>query len=108
MPNARFSSKCEIHAFDRDDAAFGRKSVELGKQARVQFYHTSLGSATKEVPNGKRFREIGPDLKHGGKTIDVQRHVSYQNQLARPDSAHRSDVNITKLESRYLGNHPTY
>ena len=41
MPNARFSSKCEIHAFDRDDAAFGRKSVELGKQARVQFYHTS-------------------------------------------------------------------
>ena len=101
MPNARFSSKCEIHAFDRDDAAFGRNSVELGKQA-------SLGSATKEVPNGKRFREIGPDLKHGGKTIDVQRHVSYQNQLARPDSAHRSDVNITKLESRYLGNHPTY
>ena len=41
MLNARFSSKCEIHAFDRDDAAFGRNSVELGKQARVQFYHTS-------------------------------------------------------------------
>ena len=73
------SSKCEIHAFDRDDAAFGINSVELGKQAGVQFHHTSLGSATKEVPNGKRFREIGPNLKHEGKTIDVQRHVSYQN-----------------------------
>jgi len=62
---------CEVHTFDRDDPDenWTKKAKKLG----VDFHHTSLGSATEEVKNGKRFREIIPDLKHQGKTVDIMK-----------------------------------
>lgn len=67
------SNKCDIHTFDRDAYAFNKNFTDLGIKAGVNFHHTSLGPPTEKVPNGKRFKDIIPDLKHQGRTVDIMK-----------------------------------
>eukprot|EP00558_Chaetoceros_sp_UNC1202_P003000 CAMPEP_0197236244 /NCGR_PEP_ID=MMETSP1429-20130617/3425_1 /TAXON_ID=49237 /ORGANISM="Chaetoceros sp., Strain UNC1202" /LENGTH=324 /DNA_ID=CAMNT_0042694999 /DNA_START=107 /DNA_END=1081 /DNA_ORIENTATION=+ len=67
------SKSCEIHTFDVLAERNGEDFAELAKKAGVEFHHYGLGSPGRGNPNGKRFKDIIPELKHEGKTIDMMK-----------------------------------